>query len=485
MIAGGMKKSRLRKLGASRVLGPMIMVAAMLGMARPAQALLCPFFPDCITPAGLLCITIDQAANVALDLAEELATRAYLGTVDPIPPEPGQYPGSPEPPGATGPGAPPGSVLYDFETWMIENYFDNYIGAALMNMGQQFTNDIMQQTLAIGAFFDAKNQLETQLLYQQLSAKAHKDYEPSFGMCVFGTSMKSIGAADFNGQQASFYLSHHQQMREMESANSTAAEGPYSDRSSRLAEFVNRFCSKTDNDPVQGQASTGLGMVCVAGGPTGLTMNNDIDYLRTVLMPRTLNADFSDTVLTGDEEDVLAMSNNLYSHDLFDNISNLLGFERTNQNAYLDVRSVVAKRSVAEAPFDALVGMKVMGPKDSSPTGTVKTAAYMGILLDELGMPTTEIPIWLGDRPSYMAQLEMVAKKMYQRPEFYTELYESPANVKRRSVAMQAISTMMDRDIYNSYIRSEAVMSVLLETKLIPVQQEVGNKMGHLKPGTP
>jgi len=226
-------------------------------------------------------------------------------------------------------------------------------------------------------------------------------------------------------------------------------------------------------------------MVCVAGGPTGLTMNNDIDYLRTILMPRTLNADFTDTTLTGDEEDVLAMSNNLYSHDLFDNISNLLGFERTNQNAYLDVRSVVAKRSVAEAPFDALVGMKVMGPADSSPTGTVKTAAYLGILLDELGMPKTEIPIWLGDRPSYMAQLEMVAKKIYQRPEFYTELYESPANVKRRSVAMQAISTMMDRDIYNSYIRSEAVMSVLLETKLIPVQQEVGNKMGHLKPSTP
>jgi hypothetical protein len=468
MIAGRMKKSGLLKPGGSLGLGLVIMAITMFSAPRPAYAC---FFPICWNAT---CIVIDQLENQFMDTVEEAATQAYLGTVAPIPPQPGGQAG-----------APPGSVLYDFEGWMIENYFDNYIGAALENMSQQFTNDIMQQTLAIGAFFDAKNQLETQLLYQQLAAKAHKDYEPSFGMCVFGTAMRSIGAADFNSQQATFYLSRHQQMREMENANTQAAEGIESDRTSRLQEFKDRFCSTTDNDHVEGQATTGFGMVCNAGKPTALTMNNDIDYLRTVLLPRTLNADFSDTTLTGDEEDVLAMSNNLYSHDLFDNISNLLGYEKTNQLAYMEVRSVVAKRSVAEAPFDALVGMKVLGPKDSSPTGAVKTAAYMGILLDELGMPKTEIPIWLGDRPSYMAQLEMVAKKIYQRPEFYTELYESPANVKRRSVAMQAIGTMMDRDIYNSYIRSEAVMSVLLETKLIPMQQEVGNKMGHLKPDTP
>jgi hypothetical protein len=61
----------------------------------------------------------------------------------------------------------------------------------------------------------------------------------------------------------------------------------------------------------------------------------------------------------------------------------------------------------------------------------------------------------------------------------------APANVKRRSVAMQAISVMMDRDIYKSYLRSEAIMSVLLETKLIPEQDAVSNEVGQLSAQVP
>ncbi|HTK83911.1 MAG TPA: hypothetical protein VL625_02395, partial [Patescibacteria group bacterium] len=110
---------------------------------------------------------------------------------------------------------------------------------------------------------------------------------------------------------------------------------------------------------------------------------------------------------------------------------------------------------------------------------------YLYELLDELGMPQAEIPIWLGDRPSYMATLEMLTKKIYQRPEFYVELYESPTNVKRRSVAMQAISVMMDRDIYLSYVRAEQIMAVLLETKLLPYQDQVATEINRLSNKAP
>jgi len=84
-----------------------------------------------------------------------------------------------------------------------------------------------------------------------------------------------------------------------------------------------------------------------------------------------------------------------------------------------------------------------------------------------------------------MATLEMLTKKIYQRPEFYVELYESPTNVKRRSVAMQAISVMMDRDIYLSYVRAEQIMAVLLETKLLPYQDQVATEINRLSNKAP
>jgi hypothetical protein len=454
-----------------------LLLALFLLTPRPAQA----FIFYCWNPS---CVIADQIQNIIEDVTQELQTIFYLGFVRPIPADcPG--PNCPMTSAGGQAGWPPGSVIYQFQGWMIFTYFDQYVGAALINMGQQFLHDIFQQTLAVGAFMDAKNQLETQLLFQQLQAKAHKDYQPSLGMCVFGTTLRSIAAADFNANQANFFMARHQQNREMQHTGTKSAEGWAADRASRLQQFKGRFCQHWDNNPVAAMPTSGLALICNGGGPASNTKNNDIDYLRTVLLPRTLDIDFSDNTITGDEQDVLAMSSNLYSHDLFDNIRNELFSRESGALVYMGVRSVVAKRSVAETSFNAVVGMKVLGSGTSSPTGQAITAVYLGNLLDELGMPKPEIPLWLGDRPSYMATLEMLTKKVYQRPEFYTELYESPTNVKRRSVAMQAISVMMDRDIYLSYIRAEQIMAVLLETKLLPYQDQVTNEVNRLSNKAP
>ena len=42
----------------------------------------------------------------------------------------------------------------------------------------------------------------------------------------------------------------------------------------------------------------------------------------------------------------------------------------------------------------------------------------------------------------------------------------SPANVKRKGVALKAIELMLDRAIYESQLRQEMAMSVLLSAKL-------------------
>ncbi|HTK83604.1 MAG TPA: hypothetical protein VL625_00830, partial [Patescibacteria group bacterium] len=181
----------------------LIFFAAFFGMPKPANA----FTYYCWNP---LCVITDQLQNIFVDFEQEMQTVFYLGFVRPIPADcPG--PNCPMTSAGGQAGWPPGSVIYQFQGWMIFTYFDRYVGAALINMGQEFLHDIFQQTLEVGAFMDAKNQLETQLLFQQLQAKAHKDYQPTLEMCTFGTALRSIAAADFNSNQANFLLARHQQ----------------------------------------------------------------------------------------------------------------------------------------------------------------------------------------------------------------------------------------------------------------------------------
>src|SRR5690606_4894496 len=105
-------------------------------------------------------------------------------------------------------------------------------------------------------------------------------------------------------------------------------------------------------------------------------------------------------------------------------------------------------------------------------SGDEGSAPYTKALIKELGITSTdEIDKFLGEKPSYFAQMEVLTKKIYQNPTFYTELYDKPVNVERKGAAIEAISLMQDRDLYNSLLRSEAVLSVLLETMLIKEQQ--------------
>src|SRR5690606_33409400 len=94
------------------------------------------------------------------------------------------------------------------------------------------------------------------------------------------------------------------------------------------------------------------------------------------------------------------------------------------------------------------------------------TREYLGAILAELGTPAEEIYELIGEHPSFYAQLEILTKKIYQNPDFYAGLYDKPANVARKSVALRAIELMLDRAIYESQLRREMASSVLLSATL-------------------
>ena len=368
------------------------------------------------------------------------------------------------------------------EDWIINTFFIKHILPAMMRMTEQLSAVGMQQVMAIGMFLDAKTQLETQRLLQELQVQAHKDYQPSEDFCWFGTNVRSMAASEQIGRHNALALNARQMTRHLKKHNSSGAVAADSEKLSRWRQFQKIYCDPHDNNwnaaVVAQTGDSGLSSIC-GSNSGGERTNIDIDYTRLIDEKRTLDIAFTDKEkATSDEEDVLALSNNLYGHNV---LASSLSKKRLGtiqyQHDYLTLRSVMAKRSIAENSFNAIVGMKSSGSSDKDTGSASKTREFLGAILKEVGVPDDEIYELIGKQPSYYAQLEILAKRIYQNPDFYSNLYDKPANVKRKGVALKAIELMLDRAIFESQLRQEMAMSVLLSSRLRPVFRNVNKDL--------
>lgn len=368
----------------------------------------------------------------------------------------------------------------DEENWIVEDFFEDFWVRGLIEMTEYLSAFGMYQMEILGAMLDAKHQLETQRLFWSLHAEAHRDYHPSDEICWMGTSARSLAASEARGWFNKAVMADRSLDRQLGNANVSAAQSLERDKAARWNQFIRTYCDPKDNDWTG--PGTGLDLACDHDGPGGAATrgatnparkNIDIDYTRFIEERRTLNVNFEGPTaipLPGDEEDVLAMASNLYGNNVLSrNVSRAKMQLRSGQKYYLELRSVAAKRNVAENTFLTIVGMKSAGTSDTSlvSAGPPLTRAYLAAAFKQLmpvGTPDAEIYQIIGENPSYYAQLEVLSKKIYQNPDFYSGLYDKPANIARKSVAMKAIELMLDRVIYESELRQEMILSVLLST---------------------
>ena len=352
--------------------------------------------------------------------------------------------------------------------WLVNEFFEQHVLPALQMMTEQLSAVAMHQVAAIGMFIDAKHQLETQRLFQELQNQAHKDYQPSEDFCWFGTNVRSMAASEQIGRFNAMAMNARQLSRHLANANMGGANQEDEDKLSRWQKFTSDYCDPQDNNWDPAEPGSGLQLACGAGGGNTGRINIDIDYTRMIDEPRTLDVAFTDgNAPTNDEEDVFALGNNLYGHKVLTrDITETYLKNREYQHLYLGLRSVAAKRSVAENSYNSIVGLKSAGTSDGTAGGGSQTYAFLGAIMTELGVPAGEVYQIIGPTPSYYAQLEMLAKKIYQNPDFYSNLYDKPANVARKGVALKAIDLMLDRAIYESQLRQEMAMSVLLSSRL-------------------
>ena len=351
--------------------------------------------------------------------------------------------------------------------YMIDWFWNTKLAPALQMMTEQLVTVAMQQMMILGAFIDAEEQLETQRLIQDMTARAHKDYHPSLGMCEIGTATKSLASAKRQATLSSHTLARRLMDRELASATETTiAENRDNDKKSRVVQFINRYCDVKDNNNT-------LDLLCDVSAAAA-HRNLDINYTTLIDLPKTVRFNTEDTAeggpLDNHDEEIFAMSANLYASNIPNPFTESFFKEEpdieqdgVDKALILDARSIAAKRSVAQNSYNAIVGMKANGRENAE-----EVKMNLDNVLKQFGITNADqLNIYLGERPSYHSQMEILTKTLYQRPEFYTNLYDKPANVDRTAAAIQAISLMQNMDHYNSQLRSEMLLSVLLETKLL------------------
>ncbi|MCK5383935.1 MAG: hypothetical protein KAJ29_00070 [Alphaproteobacteria bacterium] len=394
----------------------------------------------------------------------------------------------------------------ELEQYILGHIWMNTVLPAMMLSTEQLSAVAIQQAMAIGMFLDAEIQLGSQRLLQEIQAQTYKDFQPSLGMCEFGSLSKGLANADIHGDTYAVIFSERSQDRQLGKGDTAGTYGHDLDQNNRIVHFKQLFCNQKDRDAA-------LETVCANvtawdndadfNAAARKRMNMDIDYYTLVDKPWTLKIDFSNQEILDiaaipeihneDEEHILAMVANLFGHVTFARppaklLANKPDKKDLNimQELYQDMRAVVAKRSVAENSLFSIASMKAQSPRvldkyvsGPATTDRIQTSArlYMENILIGLGVPVTELLLLMDENPSYYAQMEILTKKIYQNPNFFTNLYDTPANVERKTVALQAIKLMQKFDMLKSHLRGEANVSILLEMAVEELQREVEDEI--------
>ncbi len=356
------------------------------------------------------------------------------------------------------------------EKWLVDTFWKKKLEPALVSMSNDINKGLVNQATQLGSFVNAQGSIEKQRMLQELTAETASNFAPSEQLCRYGSLGLSLAATEEKARADRLFLMDRSLARQLGQTNSVAAGGSQADIRARTKNVLARYCNKADN----GGENTKL---CQTNGEDRF-LNADINYAKTFDSKPTLDIDYGSTgaVTTDDEKDILALADNIFASDLFPRpkAGDLEGDGALNDArlAVMDMRALIAKRSVAENSFNTLVSMKARGSGADSSGNPLGSTKYAQNVMKELGIKDADIEAYLGKAPSYDAQMEVLTKKLYQSPSFYVNLMENPTNVDRQFAAMQSFGLMQQRDIFDSIIRSEMLLSLIVELEVAKYQDD-------------
>ncbi len=360
----------------------------------------------------------------------------------------------------------------DIRDYITDDLYNNVAENDYKKLAGQLTSMWMLQGVMIGGFYDAQAHSTAMLELQKLTAATMPKYTPSRAVCQFGTLAKSLPASDLRAKTNQLALSEIALSRHLGTYNNMASAGRGQDMSNRILNYISTFCNTIES----GEA---LIKFCATPAPSSERFNHDIDYTRTLAVPETINMDMTNATVTKPENDIISLGHNLYGHmQITQRLDDDLLDTQEGQAILPLIRSINAKRSLAENSYNAIAGMKAAG------SGASRT--YIRSVLTNLGMSAGDMDRYMAsagatpgpavtNNPSYSAQMDILTKRVYQDPGFYVNLMDTPTNVSRQTASMEGLELMQGRDIFSSMSRSEMLLAVLVEMEAIKLQSNVEN----------
>lgn len=346
------------------------------------------------------------------------------------------------------------------KNFLEQKFWKEKLEPALQKYTQQEVMTTQEKTKAEAAVADAAIANNTAAALGEQQAENALTYQANPQVCGVATGVRSLAEAGSKSQDVVAETMMASVDRRL-AIDVPAGKSPQeADTDTRRDVFTKRFC----NPDAWGGA---MRSICKKAGDL---MDRDIAYRDTVDAPWTLNIrpDYASKARrewTEDEVAVDALRTNLFGHQLFPRPTKAEFENRDVQIGYMNQRALEAKRNVAQYSFDTLVGQKAAG-SPAAKEWLEASLTKLGLQMDD------ETRAKIKDEPSYYAIMEVLTKRMYQDPNFYANLLQPGPQVAQTQASLQAVGLMQMRDVYESMLRSELILSLIVEMELAE-QQEV------------
>lgn len=358
------------------------------------------------------------------------------------------------------------------KTFVMDSFYTNTVTPDFKSGTDESRNGALIRLSLWGTFIDASVFNDTLKDLGIVNAQTIQTYTPSEQICRIGTLSRALSASEAKTNNDRLVLSEGGLAKNLGRKSSISAAGAGQENEARMKVFVEKFCDLQNNN-------NGMAAICISATPVtviDVQHSRDVDYTRLMGNGVTINADLTDSSLTQDESSVITMSHYLYGHRQPSKRTSIGEFidSTSGENLYSEYRSVVARRAAAQNSYNTLAAMKMAGSGGSD--------TYVKDVLKYIGISGADADVYVGAKThpdfgavssSYNAQMNLLAKQIYQDPAFYANLMESKANVKRTSAALQGIGLMQQRDTYRSMARTEMLAAILVEMEARKIANNV------------
>lgn len=339
------------------------------------------------------------------------------------------------------------------EAWMSTELKDTIVEDWREELSQQSAK-VAGGTQLQGIISDATDTNRHAMAVQSQSADMAVRLLPDQNTCSAGTAVEFLARTEEDARVTAAAGAAAVSSRQAMLSGTPQASGEGWEKETRFKRCIEKYCDLEDH------GGNVVGAVDALKTRGGLNMlegderrtNADIDYGRSFAAPLTLDVDGS-APDDGAYEDMLTMASYLYGHDQFFNLTR----DRIDSSLF-DVRALQAKRNLVANSFLAQMELKA---KSKEPMSPEMLAAYQN-----LGFSGTALADMVGENPSYHAQMDVLTRRLYQDPQFYTNLVTTRENLDSQATAMDAFANMQMRDLYESLRRQELLFAVLLEAKI-------------------